>query len=91
MAARGRRGTYIVRPRCIAAVNVEPEFALAERPDRIAVDLDVGDDENFLIVLLDSFGAAAERLWRSLAIAQNAEIGRETKLGVLGQHLSPEH
>src|SRR6516165_2655794 len=80
-----------VRPRRIAAVDVEPEFALAERPDRLAVDLDVGDEENFLIVLLNSFGAVAERLWRSLAITQNAEIGRETKLVVLGQRLSPEH
>jgi Luciferase-like monooxygenase len=24
----------------------EPEFSLAERPDRLAVDLDVGDEEN---------------------------------------------
>jgi hypothetical protein len=28
-------------------------FALAERPDRLAIHLDVGDEENFLILLLD--------------------------------------
>src|SRR6516165_6941097 len=69
-----------VRPRPIAGIYVKPEFAFAEGADRLAVDLDVGHQQNLLMVLLGSLGAAAQRLRRLLAVAQFAEIGRKTKL-----------
>jgi hypothetical protein len=39
---------------------VEPELTLAECSDRLAVDLDVGDEQNLLIVLLGAFSAVAQ-------------------------------
>src|SRR6516162_4900196 len=41
-----------VRLRRIAGIDVEPELALAEGADRLAVDLDVADQEYLLVVLL---------------------------------------
>jgi hypothetical protein len=38
---------------------VEPELALPEGADRLAVDLDIGNEKNLLVVLLASLGAAA--------------------------------
>src|SRR5262245_43333701 len=72
-----------VRPRRVAAVDMEPELAFPESADRLAIDLDVGDEENLLIVLLAALGAAAQLLRRLLAVAEFAEIGRETKLVIL--------
>lgn len=70
---------------------MEPELAIAERADRLPVDLDVGDEQYLLVVLLDALGAAAQRRGRLLAAAELTEIGREAKLVVLRQLLAPEH
>ena len=74
---------------------MEPELALAERADRLAVDLDVGDQQDLVGVLVAflqrAFGAAAERFRRFLADAEIAEIGGEPKLIVLRDILAAEH
>src|SRR5712671_169605 len=80
-----------VRPRRVTAVDVEPELAFPEGADRLAVDLDVGDEENLLIVLLAPLGAAAQLIRRLLAVAQCAEIGGEPKLVILRKSLAAEH
>src|SRR5229473_2497549 len=81
----------LIGPRRIAGIDVEPELALAEGADRLPVDLDVGDEEDLLVVLLDSLGAAAQRLGRLLAAAEVAEIGREPKLLLLRDGLAAEY
>ena len=70
---------------------MEPEFAFAEGADRFAVNLDVGDEQNFLVILLDSLGPAAQRLRRLLAVAELAEIGSESQLQFLGDGLAAEY
>src|SRR5712671_3029385 len=54
-----------VRPRRVTAVDVEPELAFPEGADRLAVDLDVGDEENLLIVLLAPCPAGSPRRGRA--------------------------
>src|SRR5882762_3181304 len=80
-----------VWPRGITRIDVKPELAVAEGADRLAVDLDVGDEQNFLVVLPDAFGAGAQFKRRLLAAAEVAEIGRKTQLLVLADGLAAEH
>src|SRR5882672_225757 len=46
--------------------------------------------KNLLVILLDPLGAAAQLLRRLLAVAEVAEIGRETKLVILDKGLAAE-
>src|SRR6266545_4955766 len=96
IAAGGRQFERIeervlVGSRRIAGIDVEPEFAVAERADRLPVDLDVGDEQNLLVVLPDALGAAAQLVRRLLAAAEVAETGRKAKLVVLRNLLAAEH
>ena len=83
--------SVFVGPRRIAGIDVEPELAVAEGADRLAVDLDVGHQQHLLVVLLDALGARAQRFGRLLAAAEVAEIGGEAKLVVLRHFLAAEH
>jgi hypothetical protein len=87
---RMQEGVF-VGARRIAGIDVEPELAVAESADRLAVDLDIGDQEDLLVVLLDALGAAAQRRGRHLAVAELAEIGGEAQLLILGDALAAEH
>ena len=70
---------------------MEPELAVAEGADRLAVDLDVGDEQYLLVILKDALGAAREFRRRLLAAAELAEIGGKAQLLVLADRLVAEH
>ncbi len=70
---------------------MEPEFAVAEGADRLAVDFDVGHQQHLFVVLPDALGAGAQRLGRFLAAAEIAEIGCKAQLIVLRNLLAAEH
>jgi len=85
----------LVRPRRVAGIDVEPELAIAERADRLAVDLDVGHQQDLVTVLVavlyGALGAAAQLFRRFLAKPEIAEIGGKPKLVVLRDILAAEH
>src|SRR5205823_7556545 len=80
-----------VRARGVAGIDVEPEFTLAEGADRLAIDLDVGDEQHLLVGLINSLGAAAQRLRRFFPGAEITEIGGEPKLLLLVDRLPAKY